>query len=379
MIEKSKRGAPGEGATATAQNQSLVIDASRDLVDLVKKHSGGSAESHLILEDASGKRLFVAMLGVGGDRYQVNVVRTTGDGTDNLSFKEFKDLVSQPKRISIVDTMDVEPFLRTLGIYYQPPTAPVCELLNFSGASINLSPFRDPKSDFDLLAGRFVVVKTRDADGDERFYVGKVGQQTPEGPFVVLTKGGEVSLDPASPKRSIVSIEAYAPHAQFGSKDSLVNGKPETLKGRIGGVENVFKDLFPVGTSIVIPIEYEDDRGSGRSLATLKLTAKILAYSGLGADGQPRDSMLLEVEHGAVKARVTLNVEDVVRMSLRSAEPIVTQGYDETAARAARPALQRSGKASDAGAVSFALASDYHNFWGTFTFVEKIYEAKESS
>jgi hypothetical protein len=209
-----------------AQPESLVVEASKELVELVKKHTGGSADCHLIVEGHGGQRVFVALAPRGSDRYDVTSVRHESEGTLELSKEEFRQIVNEPKRVSMEVHGDVELFLKGKGIYLAEQSGyPAHKLNEYSAAFIELSQFKDPKSDFDLLAGRFVEVKTERADGTERFYRGRIGQEGGTGAFVVLNRAGECSFKPASTKEEILSIHAYSPHAEFGGKESVIQSR----------------------------------------------------------------------------------------------------------------------------------------------------------
>jgi hypothetical protein len=260
---------------------------------------------------------------------------------------------------------DVDAFLKGRGLYIaDQKDSPTQKLNEYASAFIELTQFKDPKSDFDLLAGRFVEVKTRLADGTERFYHGRVGQEGGKGSFVVLKRAGECCFDPVSTKEEIVSIYAYSPHAEFGGKGSLINGKPEAIRGRIGGPEKLFRELFPVGTSIEIPLEYKTEASGVLQPAMMKLNARILGYSAAGMDRVPRHSVLLEIDG----ARITLNIEDLVKMSLESNDPIRTKGYREQSAKAAR-SLSKNERAG---------LSEYERFYDNFELMEEVFTGKGS-
>ncbi len=81
-------------------------------------------------------------------------------------------------------------------------------------------------------------------------------------------------------------------------------------------------------------------------------------------DGAPRDSVLLEIDG----AQITLNIRDLVEMSLESNEPIRTKGYSEQSAKAAR-ALPKSGS---------SRLTDYEGFYDNFELIGEVYARKDS-
>jgi hypothetical protein len=97
MVRESMGSDAIKGSSKTAQPESLVFEASKELVDLVIKQTGETADCHLIIEGHGGQRVFVALIPQGNDRHTVNGVRHESDGTLGLSQDDFRKIVNEPK------------------------------------------------------------------------------------------------------------------------------------------------------------------------------------------------------------------------------------------------------------------------------------------
>jgi hypothetical protein len=350
-----------------AVSQAISVKAPDQLVQKIRELNNGLADgAHIVFRGQDGKEHVVSVQ-LTSNGYKLESL----DGSRSV-----RDAIENPERIFVGRTvgsfLDL-PFLSE----YSKNGGDLRKLGVCSTYYEDVTEFKDPIKDFRLLMGQYVQVEYLDKYDETQYAFGLVGKGSDIGiqeTIAILDRACNINFTP-SERSQIKNIQTFIPHREFGGKHNKLNDKDNAFNQY--NAEQVFRESFPIGSEMLIPMSLEKtntdssrDPVTGRMIykdsiekTNLDIKAKVLGYSDIKEDNEPKTKLLLSISKEGKEYLVAVRLENLLDMTRESDQTIKTVGYNANCAKGTTAYERKNnGLNTSFNTIQANYPSSYQNF-----------------